>query len=163
MKPFLAVDSPNGIIRYAATAALQSTGDEAAVPLLLELSRDGNDRIRQTALRSFGTLGRNNRAVSDRLMEALDDDSPAGDKQSAMQSLAARRDMAALPALDRIAGSTAQPNIARLAGSVAAQIRRPSTAAPRPSDDLTALRTRLTAVEKENAELKARGERLEKK
>ena len=125
VKPFLTVDSPNAIMRYAAAAALQSAGDEAAVPLLLELSNDGNDRIRQTALRSFGTLGRNNRDVAGRLMEALDDDSPAGDKQSAMQSLATRRDTAALPVLDRIAASDTQPNVARIAGMVAAQIRRP--------------------------------------
>ncbi len=163
VKPFLAVDSPNAIMRYAAAAALQSAGDEAAVPLLLELSRDGNDRIRQTALRSFGTLGRNNHDVTGRLIEALDDDSPAGDKQSAMQSLAARRDTAALPLLDRIAASDTQPNVARIAAMVAAQIRRPPNAAPRPPDDLTALRTRLADVEKENAELKARIERLEKK
>ena len=164
VKPFLAVDSPNAIMRYASAAALQSAGDEAAVPLLLELSRDGNDRIRQTALRSFGTLGRNNHDVTGRLIEALDDDSPAGDKQSAMQSLAARRDTAALPLLDRIAASDTQPNVARIAAMVAAQIRRPpNAAAPRPPDDLTALRTRLADVEKENAELKARIERLEKK
>ncbi|MDR3698873.1 MAG: M1 family aminopeptidase [Candidatus Sulfopaludibacter sp.] len=164
VKPFLAVDSPNAIMRYAATAALQSAGDEAAVPLLLDLSRDGNDRIRQSALRSFGVLGRNNHAVTDRLMEALDDDSPAGDKQPAMQSLAARRDTAALPVLDRIAGSDTQPNVARLAGMVAGQIRSPAAVAPRQADDpLTALRTRLSEVEKENAELKARIERLEKK
>jgi HEAT repeat protein len=161
VKPFLTVDSPGAIMRYAAAVALQSLGDEA-VPLLLELSRDGNDRIRQSALRSFGTLGRNNHALTDRLIEALDDDSPAGDKQSAMQSLAARRDTAALPALDRVAGSNT-PNVARFAGIIAAQIRRPPTAASRPADDLTALRTRLGEVEKENAELKARIERLEKK
>ncbi|SPE28974.1 putative Membrane alanyl aminopeptidase [Candidatus Sulfopaludibacter sp. SbA3] len=160
LKPFLTMDAPHGEMRFAAAAGLASLEDESAASLLLELSRDSDDRVGQTALRGLTSAGKGNHAVTDRLIEALNEGGAAGDRQAAIQVLRMRRDTAALPALDRIAASDALPSIARAAQSAADAIRRPAGA---PSEDLTALRNRLAQVEKENADLKARIERLEKK
>jgi aminopeptidase N len=165
LKPFLTMDAPHAEMRFAVAAALPGLSDEGAVATLLELSRDGDDRVRQTALRGFLSLGKGNHEVTDRLIEALDDGSASGDRQAALMTLRVRGDAAALPALDRIAASDALPNMARTAQSAAEAIRHPATGPRQQStgDDLTALRARLTELEKENAELKARIERLEKK
>jgi uncharacterized protein YceH (UPF0502 family) len=107
-------------------------------------------------------LGIGNRAVTDRLIEALDDGSGT---QMALISLRTRGDAAALPALDRIAASDALPGIVRQAQSAAEAIRRPANAArpPAAAPATDELRTRLTQLERENAELKSRIDRLEKK
>jgi aminopeptidase N len=163
-KPFLAMDSPDAEMRFATVLAIQNLGDENAAATLLDLSRDSDDRVRQAALRAFSPIGKNNRALTDRLIEALSDEGQAGDRQSAIQTLRNRRDAAALPELDRLAAADGPPGIAAQARNAAEAIRRPVGAAPPATgDDLSALRTRLAEVEKENAELKGRIERLERK
>jgi len=155
VKPFLD-DQP---MRPTAVSAMAQIADEAAVPALLELSHDPDDRVRQSALSAFGTLGKGKQPVSDRLLEALEDQEK-GDRQAAVFALQQRRETSAIPALERLANTEPLPNIARAAQAVVQSLRLP---APRPADELSALRNRLSELEKENAEMKARLDRLEKK
>jgi len=161
VKPFLN-EQP---MRPAAVSAMQEIADEAAVPTLLELSHDPDDRVRQGALRAFGTLGKDNQTVSGRLLEALEDQEK-GDRQAAVFALQQRREQAAIPALERLANAESLPNIARAARSAIESLRAPASrpaGGPANSDEISSLRNRLTELEKENSELKARIDRLEKK
>jgi hypothetical protein len=159
VKPFLD-EQP---MRSTAVFAMEQIADEAAVPTLLELSHDTDDRVRLAALRAFGTLGKGKPPVSDRLLEALEDQEK-GDRQEAVFALQQRRETAAIPALERLANAEPLPNIARAARAAVQSLRLPaSRPAAAPTDDLSLLSTRLSELEKENAELKARLDRLEKK
>jgi len=159
--PFLKEPS----MKPAAVSAIEFTGDEAAVNTLLELSHDTDDRVRQIALRAFGTFGKGKQPVTDRLLEALDDQEK-GDRQSAVFALQQRRDSSIISALERLANSESLPNIAKAARAAAEALRAPARtigAAPANTDELSSLRSRLSELEKENSELKARLDRLEKK
>jgi len=163
VKPFLDIEP----LRAAAVQALQELGDEAAVPTLLELSQDGDDRVRRGALQAFGSLGKGKQPVTDRLLDALNDPDK-GDRQTAVFTVMSRRETAAIPDLQRLADSDPLPNIARGARSAVESLRSPGTTArpggaPASSDDFSALKARLSELEKENNELKARLDRLEKK
>jgi HEAT repeat protein len=152
-------------MKPAAVSAIEFTGDEAAVNTLLELSHDTDDRVRQIALRAFGTFGKGKQPVTDRLLEALDDQEK-GDRQTAVFALQQRRDSTTTAALERLANSESLPNIARAARAAAEALRAPARtigAAPVNTDELSSLRSRLSELEKENSELKARLDRLEKK
>ncbi len=163
VKPFLDIEAT----RPAAVLALRQLADEASVPTLLELSHDSNDRVRLSALGALGPMGKGKQPVMDRLLEALED-ADNGDRQTAIYAAMAHRDMAAIPALQRLADSDPLPNIARAARSAVEALRAPAPqskpeGAAGASDELSPLRTRLSELEKENAELKARLDRLEKK
>ena len=163
VKPFLEIPS----MRLAAMVALRQLADEASVPTLLELSQDGDDRVRLGALQILGSLGKGKQPVTDRLLEALEDPDK-GDRQTAIFAVMTRRETAAIPTLQRLADTDPLPNIARAARAAVDQLRMPAPApgragAPAASEDFSALRTRLSELEKENAELKARLDRLEKK
>ena len=115
-------------------------------------------------MRAFGTLGRGKQTVSDRLLEALDDQEK-GDRQAAVFALQQRRDRAAIPALERLANVEPLPNIARSARNAVESLRAPASppaGAPSGSDEISSLRNRLSELEKENSELKTRLDRLEK-
>ena len=160
VKPFLDSEAT----RAAAVGALRQLADEGAVPILLELSQDPDDRVRTGALLAFSALGKGKQQVTDRLLEALDDPEKS-DRQAAIFALLSRRDAATLPALERVAASEPLPNIARAARAAVEQFRAPNSRGGNTpaAEDLTPLRTRLSDLEKENAELKARLDRLEKK
>jgi aminopeptidase N len=167
VKPFLDMDSPNQTMRATAIFGIEQIGDESMVPALLEFGKSGNDGVRWAALRAFGALGKGRQDVSDRLLEALD--SPEkGDRQAAVSSLQRRRETAALPALERLAATEALPGIRRSARAAADSLRaaeapaRPAVSGAPSAGDLTSLRNRVSELEKENKELKARIDRLEK-
>jgi aminopeptidase N len=160
VKPFLEMDSPSNGMRAAATQALAALADDSAVTMLLDLSHDPADSVRLSALGGLGALGKGKQAVTDRLIEALDDPEK-GDRQTAVFALRGRHDPAAIESLQRLAESEGLPNIAHAARDAVEAIRAPAT--PKAPDELTALRERLAALEKENSELKARIDRLEKK
>ena len=166
IKPFLSMDAPRSELRFAAAFALPALGDSAA-DVLLELSHDQEDRVRQTALRAFNTVGVHNKAVNARLTAMLEDEEET-DRPIVLQVLAARRDPDVLPVLDRIAAA-GLPNISDRARAIADAIRRPPNsptapnARPATPDEMTALGRRLAELEKENTELKTRLDRLEKK
>jgi hypothetical protein len=88
------------------------------------------------------------------------DDADKGDRQAAIFAVLAMRETSAIPALQRIADSDPLPNLARAAQSAVASLKAPPAT---PGADLSALRNRLAEIEKENGELKARIDRLEKK
>ncbi|MBZ5620482.1 MAG: HEAT repeat domain-containing protein [Acidobacteriia bacterium] len=162
VKPFLDMEP----MRAAAVQAIQQIADEAAVPTLLDLSQDGDDRMRLGALRALGSLGKGKQPVTDRLWEALRDPDKA-DRQTAIFSVLARRETAAIPDLQRLAETEPLPNMARSARAALDSLRAPTPPsrageAPAGSDDLPSLRNRLSELEKENNELKARLDRLEK-
>ncbi|HEY2014831.1 MAG TPA: HEAT repeat domain-containing protein, partial [Bryobacteraceae bacterium] len=157
VKPFL----QDASMKAAASMAMEEIGDEAAVPTFLELSQDRDDRVRQAALRAFGKLGKGKPAVTDRLLEALEDQEK-GDRQSAVYALQQRRETQTIAALERAANAEPLPNIAQAARSAVESMRRPA-GAPANSDEMSSLRNRLAELEKENQELKARLDRLEKK
>ncbi|HWD00740.1 MAG TPA: M1 family aminopeptidase [Candidatus Sulfopaludibacter sp.] len=120
MKPFIEMDSPHAEMAAASVSALQLAGDEASVPTLLDLSRSHEDRVRVAALFAFAALGKNNQAVTDRLIEAVDYEP---DRVTAIQTLRVRGDAAALPILDRIATSDGLPGVVHLAQVAAEAIR----------------------------------------
>ncbi len=153
VKPFVGVEE----MRAAAVSAMEQIGDDAAVPVVLELTQDPDDRVRQGALRAFGSLGKGKREVTDRLLEALEDPEK-GDRSAAVSALARRKEEATIPALERLAAAEGLPNIAAAAKAAVEAIRAPAGAI-----DLAPLRSRITDLEKENAELKARMDRLEKR
>lgn len=162
VKAFFDMDSLNGDMRAAAVSAFELLGDEAATPILLELSHDPNDRVRQGALRAFATLGSGKPPVLDRLLEALHDQEK-GDRSAAVMTLRQRRETAAIVPLERLAASEGLPDIAGAARAAVESLRSPRPAArPAASDDLSTLRSRIAELEKENSELKARVDRLEK-
>jgi hypothetical protein len=123
--------------------------------------------VRGSALNALGAIGKSQQPVTDRLLEALE--SPdKGDRQIAVFAEMTRRDTAALPALQRLADSDPLPNIARAARTAMEALRAPAPQVRPPgpqavADELSPLRTRMSELEKENAELKARLDRLEKK
>ncbi len=161
--PFLDMDSPGQGMRATAVSALQLIGDDSAVPRLLALSKDSDDRVRTRTLDAFAVLGKGKQEVTDRLLEALDD--PAGgDRHTAIFAFERRKETSAIPALERLAAAEGQPNIARAAHNAAEALRAPVTPAANSSaDNLSPLRDRIAELEKENKELKARLDRLEKK
>jgi aminopeptidase N len=155
-KPFLDMDSPNGEIRVAAVNALELDGGDAAISLLIELTRDSNDRVRTAALAAFGSVGKGKENVTDLLIETLN--SPEkGDRQAAIIALRQRKDASAVGPLERLAASEPLPNIARAARNTADALK-----APAGPNEIDPLRTRLSELEKENQELKGRLDRLEK-
>jgi aminopeptidase N len=165
IKPFLDMDSPGEQMRSAAAGALDLIGDEAAVPVLLELTQSPNDRVRQTALRAFGSLGKGKQAVTDRLLQALHDPDK-NDRGAAIFALQQRRETSAVQPLEQLAQSEALPNLARAARAAADSIRTPAASSRPPAagtDELGPLRNRIAELEKENGELKARLDRLERK
>jgi aminopeptidase N len=119
-RPFLEVDSPSQIMRSAATQAISGVAGEGDVPLLLELSRDGNDRVRQSALGAFLRVGKGKTEVTDRLIEALE----GQERQIAAMALGQRKDTAALPQLQRMADTEALPGVARAAQSAIEAIKK---------------------------------------
>ncbi|HUI54806.1 MAG TPA: M1 family aminopeptidase [Bryobacteraceae bacterium] len=161
LTPFLTMDSPNNSMRATAANALAQIADDSMLPTFLELAKDSNDFIRQNAIRTLGTLGRAKPEVTDRLMEALNDPT-AGDRAAGAVALQRRRETAAVPALEKLAASESVPNVARAAHAAAESLRTPAPAATAPSGS-DELRNRITALEKENQELKARLDKLEKK
>jgi aminopeptidase N len=162
-KPFLTMDPPNSQMRAAAVSALQSIGSDAVVPLILEASNDENDNVRQNALRALAAVGKGRQDVMDRLLQALDEETERGDRQTAIFALMQRGDRSAIAPLERVADSDPMPNIANAARSAVNALRGARPDAPAAGEDLTALRNRLSQLEKENAELKARLDRLEKR
>ena len=103
------------------------------------------------------------RAFGEARLAALNDQEK-GDRMAAISALQARRDVSAIPALERFANSDALPNEVRFARATIEILRSANAPkAPAPADDLTQVRNRLAELEKENAELKARLERLEKR
>jgi HEAT repeat protein len=119
-RPFLDVDSPSRIMRVAATQAIASTATDADIPLLLTLSRDENDRVRQIALNSFTSIGKGKAEVTDRLVEALE----GQERSTAAAALGQRKDTSAIPQLQRMADTEAIPGIARIAQSALELIRK---------------------------------------
>ncbi len=162
IKPFLTVDSPNSQMRAAAVTALQSIGGDDVVPLLLEAGTDESDFVRQNALRAFATVGKGRQDVTDRLLQALDETTEKGDRQAAVFALMQRGDRSAIPSLERVASADPMPHIANAAQSAINALRSGRSEPSAATDDFAALRSRLTQLEKENAELKARLDRLEK-
>jgi HEAT repeat protein len=110
-RPFLDVDAPSGVMRAAATEAIGNVGGDAEIPLLLQLSRESNDRVRQVAFFAFFNLGKGKQEVTDRLIEALD----GQDRQMAAMALGRRKDRAAIPQLQRLADTEALPGVVRAA------------------------------------------------
>jgi aminopeptidase N len=129
LKPFLAVDSPEQVIRAAAVAGLEQLGDESAVPALLDLSRSDDDRLRRAALMAFGTLGKGRQEVVDRLLEALQSLEKL-DRQSAVFAFRQRKEESAIPALESLAASEALPGVARAARAAASSLRSPAANRP---------------------------------
>jgi HEAT repeat protein len=163
IKPFLDIEP----MRPAAVLALRQLGDEASVPMLLDLTEDRDDRVRLAALQNLGALGKGKQPVTDRLLAALSDPDKS-DRQVAIFAVMSRRETAAIPALQLLADTDPLPNIARAARAAMESLRAPAPGpraggTPAAPDDLSALRTRLSELEKENNELKARIDRLEKK
>ena len=154
-KPFLAAGA--GAVRAAAVEAAAETGDEAAAAVLLPLTEDPDDQVRTAALRGLGGLGKNDPKVGARLIEALDDPEK-GDRLAGIAALEIRRDKSTVEALERLAASEPLPNIAAAARRAAASIGTASAAG-----DLSSLRGRVAELEKENRELKARIDRLERR
>ncbi|MGA2197635.1 MAG: HEAT repeat domain-containing protein, partial [Bryobacteraceae bacterium] len=160
LKPFLEMDSPNQSMRFVAASALEQIADDSLLPTVMELAKDSNDGIRQNALRALGTLGKGKPEVTDRLMAALHD-STAGDRVSGIIGLQRRRETSAIPALEQVATSEGVPNVARAARAAVEALRTPAASAePSNADEL---RNRIAALEKENQDLKARLDKLEKK
>jgi HEAT repeat protein len=120
VKPCLTMDSPHAEMQAAAVSAIQLLGDESAVGTLLEFSQSHEDRVRQAAWSALAVMGKNNKAVTDRLLEALDYEP---DRPAAIQCMRMRGETAALPLLDRIAASDALPGVVRSAQSAAEAIR----------------------------------------
>jgi aminopeptidase N len=163
LKPFLSAGE--GAVRAAAVEAVAETGDETAVPVLLPLTEASDDQVRTAALRGLGGLGRGQAAVKDRLMAALGDPEK-GDRMAAVAAFSARRDPSTAEALERFAASEPLPNIAAAARRAVESIRSASgskTPTAGPALDLSSLRGRVAELEKENSELKARIDRLEKR
>ena len=159
-RPFLEMDSPNQDIRAAAVNALEIDGGDAAIPTLLDLAHDSNDRVRDAALRSFGVVangaGKGKENVTSLLLDTLN--SPEkGDRQAAIYALRERRETAAIAPLERLAASEPLPNIARAAKNAAETLKT-----PRGPSEMDPLRNRVAELEKENLELKKRLDRLEK-
>jgi HEAT repeat protein len=119
-RPFLDMDSPSQIMKLAATQAIANTAGDAEIPLLLTLSRDENDRVRQSALAAFITVGKGKTEVTDRLIEALQ----GQERQTAAMALGQRKDTAAIPELQRMADTEALPGVARAAQSAIEAIKR---------------------------------------
>ena len=161
LKPFLEIDSPNNGLRAVVASALEQIADDSLLPTVMELAKDSNDGIRQNALRALGTLGKGKPEVTDRLMAALHD-ATAGDRNAGIIGLQRRRETSAIPALEQMAASEGVPNVARAARVAVDALRTPATPPAEPSnaDDL---RNRIAALEKENQDLKARLDKLEKK
>jgi aminopeptidase N len=159
IKPFLDMDSPGQVMRAAAVGALSSLEDDSLAPLMLELSHDANDRVRQSALGALATVGKGKQEITDRLVAALEDQEK-GDRQTAVFALMTRKDRTAIPALQQLAGSEALPGIARAAHNAIEAVDAPKAPA-KPPDELDTLRERLAELEKENKALKARLEKLE--
>ena len=163
LKPFLA-DAAPGPVRAAAVEAVAKSDDEGAVPVLLRLTEDPDDPVRTAAVRGLGGLGKGKTAVTDRLTEALNDPEK-GDRMAAVAGLEIRRDPSTVEALEHFAATEPLPNIAAAARRAAESIR--SASAPKPASgpaaDLSGLRARVAELEKENRELKARLDRLEKR
>ena len=110
-RPFLEVDSPAQIMRAAATQAIGNVAGDAEIPLLLQLSHDANDRVRQSALAAFFTVGKGKAEVTERLIAALG----GQDRQLAAVALGQRKDTSAIPQLERLADTEEIPGIARTA------------------------------------------------
>jgi aminopeptidase N len=121
LKPFLTMDSPHAEMQAAGISAIQLLGDESAVATLLEFSQSHEDRIRQAAYSALAVMGKNNKAVTNRLLEALEYEQ---DRPAAILCMRLRGETAALPLLDRIAGSDALPSVVRSARSAAEAIRK---------------------------------------
>jgi HEAT repeat protein len=160
VKPFLEVDG----LRDAVPDALASLGDDAALPIVLELSNDHDDRVRGSALHALSSLGKGKQPVTDRLIEALHETDEKGDRRTAVFALRDRRETSAVSELQNLAANDPMPDIARAAKSAVEAINAParSTAPTASSGDIVALQKRLTELEKENGELKARFDRIEK-
>ena len=161
LKPFLEMDSPNRSMRAAAASALNQIADESLLPTVMELAKDSSDGIRQNALRALGTLGKGKPEVTDRLMAALHD-ATAGDRTAGIIALQLRRETSAIPALEQMAASEGVPNVARAARAAVDSLRS-SAAPPAAPSNADELRNRIAALEKENQDLKARLDKLEKK
>ena len=162
-KPFLAAGA--SAVRAAAVEAAAETGDEGAAAVLLPLTgrpgRPGRGPLRCGAL---GGLAKSKATVGARLIEALDDPEK-GDRMAGIAALEIRRDPSTVEALERLAASEPLPNIAAAARRAAASIGAASASgtAPAAAGDLSSLRGRVAELEKENSELKARIDRLEKR
>ncbi len=161
-RPFLAAGA--SAVRAAAVEAAAETGDESAAAVLLPLTEDPDDQVRTAALRGLGGLAKGKAKVGARLIEALDDPEK-GDRMAGIAALEIRRDPSTVEALKRFAASEPLPNIAAAARRAAASIGAASASgtAPAAAGDLSSLRGRVAELEKENSELKARIDRLEKR
>jgi aminopeptidase N len=119
-RPFLEVDSPSQIVHAAAAQAIARVATDADIPLLLELSHDtASDRTRFAALDAFATIGKGKQNVTDRLLQALDEDN----RSNSIRILGERRDTAAIPQLQRIADTDPIPSVARAARNAITSIR----------------------------------------
>ena len=152
-------------LRPAVADALGSLGANGGIAMLVEFSKDSDDDVRRSALRAFGNVGKGNQGVTDALLAALHEQSETGDRQAAIFALQQRKETAAVAELQRLAASEPQPNIARAARAAVESINAPARAASPAATqgDLDALRARMAELEKENRELKARFEQMEKK
>jgi HEAT repeat protein len=109
------------VVRGTAAQSLARVAGASEIPLLLDLSHDTNDRIRQAALSAFSTIGKDKKDVTDRLIAALD----GPDRMAAMSALGARREVSAVPLLQRIADTEVLPGVVRAARAAIEAIRAP--------------------------------------
>jgi aminopeptidase N len=98
-------DSPDNVLRRAALRGMGALGDDKAVPTLLEWSAIGKPYdVRGAAIASLGRLDKKNKAIEDRLIGFLGENSP-DIRFPAVFALVQRDDPAAIAPLEKLASS----------------------------------------------------------
>jgi aminopeptidase N len=184
MTQAVAVDSVDDAIRATALRGLGQSGNDNAVPLLLEWAALGKPiNVRRAAIASLGRLDKKNKDLTNQLIAYLKESNRAfGFQFGVVTALVDRGDKDALPAIDAwektaqlpIGGSFVQNVIARLrgpapgaqqaAGQPGAQAPAASPAATDASMQLNQqILQQLDALRKDNAEIRDRLKKIEEK
>jgi aminopeptidase N len=163
-------DSPDDVIRRAALRAMGTLGDDKAVGELLDWSEVGKPvPLRTAAMFSLARLDKKNQGITKRLTALLDDE--AFDiRSAAVNSLAARDDSSAIPALEAMRRRTDLPvNFSNVIDRALDRLRhvntegndrndQPSAAGPAANGDVS---QRLGRVEQALSEINDRLKRIE--
>ncbi len=150
-------ESWQDVVRQLAFEGLGALLDERAVPLAKEWSAPGKSwQARVAAIGLLGRLGEDKKHVVEYLATLLDDPDLRV-RQAATVSLAACNDAAAVPALRRLAARDLDGRVIRRAREAIAQIQE----GKRRGEDVQRLRDDVERLQKENADLRQRLEKLE--
>ena len=115
----VAQPSANDQLAFTSVAALAQTKSDASVPILLTAtSGTHSPATRAAAARTIGTLAPGSKPVHDALITLLNDVSPRV-QQAAIETLTARMDKDAVPALRTLATNAKSANIQKSAGDAA--------------------------------------------